>query len=167
MLRQPPAGDAYLTYLVGYLNAELGRREPTIVGVGSDGVTLRVRFRAPLGVEKVQVHVQSSDAGEGGMTYDPNFYVSSDLVDCRADRLQDRIIPVTAGTGYVVFLVPWAKDGAGNTVLFDGQNGRPDNMAILMPWLADAEVWDSGSLLTDTAAFLTTDTGRRLALSGA
>ena len=35
-LRPPPNGDAYLTELVSILNAELFRKEPTVVGVVYD-----------------------------------------------------------------------------------------------------------------------------------
>jgi hypothetical protein len=130
MLPKPTNGDPYLTRLVGTLNAEIGRREPTIVGRSFDGTTLAVRFRAALDTPWVQVHVQSTAAGKGGIAaYDSANYVSTTLVDCRADRLQDITVTVTAGVNYLVFLVPVQYDGAGTKVLYDGQSGRPDCMA--------------------------------------
>jgi parallel beta-helix repeat protein len=142
MLRRPPNGDPYLTELVATLNAELARKEPTIVGTVYDGSNLGVRFRSPLDAPWVQVHVQSTAAGKGGVAaYDPANYVSTTLVDCRADRLQDRTIALTPGLGYAVFLAPVQYDGAGTKVLYDGVGGRPDAMAKLatggpggMPW---------------------------------
>ena len=129
MLRRPPNNDAYLVYLVGVLNAELSRKEPTVVGLVYTGTNLLLRFRAAYTAPWVQVHVQSNGVGGGGMTYDSTTYVSTALVDCRADRLQDRTIAVTPGTRYAVFLVPVQYDGAGLKVMYDGEGGRPDNMA--------------------------------------
>jgi len=129
MLRLPPNGDPYLTELVRTVNAELLRKEPTLVGFIDDGANLLVRFRAPLSVGWVQAHVQSTDVGKGGMTYDPAAYESTTLVDCRAERLQD-ITVVTAPTiRYAIFLIPVQYDAAGTKVLYDGEGGRPDYMA--------------------------------------
>jgi len=135
MIPAPPSGDAYLARLAGILNAELSRKEPTIVGLVYDGTNLLLRFRAPYGVGWVQCQVQSSAVGGGGMTYDPATYASTALVDCRADRLQDRTIAVTAGLRYAVFLVPVQYDGAGTKVMYDGAGGRPDAMASVTTWI--------------------------------
>jgi hypothetical protein len=132
MLRSPPDGNPYLTQLVGLLNAEFMRREPTVVGFWQDATKIYVRFRAALATSWVQVHVQSTQAGEGGTTaYDDTNYTSTTEVDCRADRLQDIDVTFVAASTYVVFLIPVQDDGAGTKVLYDGQGGRPDNMAAV------------------------------------
>lgn len=153
MIRRPPDGNAYLTELVAQINSELGRKEPLIIGVAYVGTNLVLRFRAPYGVGWVVAHVQSSVTG--GMTYDPAVFVSSTEVDCRADRLQTRTIALTSGVSYAVFLVPVQKDGAGTVVRFDGQGGRPDNMAT---WTSTTRTGDlnAGALTVTT---LTTSAG--------
>ncbi|MFH0980742.1 MAG: hypothetical protein V2A79_04295, partial [Planctomycetota bacterium] len=137
MLRRPPNGDPFLSEMVSQINAELVRKEPLIIGVVYTGTDLVVRFRAPYGVGWVQCQVQSSAVGGGGMTYDPATYVSTALVDCRADRLQDQTIAVTAGLRYAVFLVPVQYDGAvpPTKVMYDGEGGRPDAMASVTTWV--------------------------------
>jgi len=135
MLRRPPNGDPFLSEMVGLLNAELLRREPTIVGLVYDGTNLLLRFRAAIAAPLVQLHVQSNAPGGGGMTYDSAHYVSTTLVDCRADRLQDQTIAVTPGTRYAVFLVPVQYDGVSAKVMYDGEGGRPDAMASVTTWI--------------------------------
>jgi len=115
---------------VSILNAELTRREPEILGVSDDGTTFTVRFRAPLSCGWVQVHVQSTAAGEGGISaYDDTNYTSTTLVDCRADRLQDVTVTLVAAVQNIVYLIPVQYDAAGTKVLFDGEGTSPDNMA--------------------------------------
>ncbi|HUT13285.1 MAG TPA: hypothetical protein VMY42_22550 [Thermoguttaceae bacterium] len=130
MLRRPPSSDPYFTEVVSILNAELTRREPEILGVSDDGTTFTVRFRAPLSCGWVQAHVQSTAAGEGGISaYDDTNYTSTTLVDCRADRLQDVTVTLVAAVQNIVYLIPVQYDAAGTKVLYDGEGGRPDNMA--------------------------------------
>jgi len=131
MLRRPPSGDPYLTYLVEILNAELFRKEPTILGFRDDGTTLHVRFRAALATPWVQVHVQSTQAGEGGGTYSTTLFTSSTEVDCRANRIQDRTITRVGGVTFYVWLIPVQYDAAGTKVLYNGVGGVSDGMAYL------------------------------------
>ena len=131
MLRLPPSGDPYLTELVKILNAELLRKEPTIIGFRHDGVNLHVRFRAALATPFVQLHIQSTAAGAGGSAYDPDNYTSSTEVDCRADRLQDASVADLPDGRFVFWLVPIQKDADGNTIKFDGQGGRADHVSFV------------------------------------
>lgn len=95
-----------------------------------DGTNLNLRFLAPYGVPWVQVQVQNTGAGNGGLTYDPVHFVSSTRVDCRSNRQQDVQIAAPSTTlEYAVFLVPVMLDAAGTYVLYDGQGGRPDNIS--------------------------------------
>ena len=133
MIRQPPSGDPYLSELVAILNAELGRKEPAIVGWRHDGTNLHVRFRAPLDVGWVQVHIQSTESGEGGPTYDAANFTSSTEVDCRSDRLQDVSVADLPYGRYVIFLIPVEYDGAGTKIVYDGGGtpARPDFMSFV------------------------------------
>jgi len=132
MIRQPPAGNPYLTELVATINAEFLRREPLLIGSRYDGTDWQLRFRASLAALWVQVHVQSTEAGEGGVTYDAGNFRSSTEVDCRSDRLQDVTVSgLLEWHQYVVWLVPVQYDGAGVKILYDGVDGRPDNMAFV------------------------------------
>jgi len=103
------------------------------VGLVYDGSNLLLRFRAPYSVGWVQVHVQTN--ATGGMTYTSATSVSSTLVDCRANRLQDQTIAVTAGLRYAIFLVPVQYDGAGTKVMYNGEGGRPDAVASVTTWV--------------------------------
>lgn len=130
MLKRPPSGDPYLTYLVGALEGFFARREPLVVGLRFDGTDLQLRFRAALAAPWVEVHVQSSASGEGGSAYDPSNYHTSEVVDCRSELLQDYTVSApTIGVRYTIWLIPIQHDGLGNQALYDGQGGRPDNMA--------------------------------------
>jgi hypothetical protein len=138
----------------------LWRREPTLLGYRHDGTTLHLRFRAALSTPWVQVHVQSTaadeaaageigtvwadntwatdswaddtwgDVSEGGSEYDPDNYQSTTLVDCREDRVQDVTVTDVPEERVVVYLIPVQYDGADTKVMFDGESGRPDNMAF-------------------------------------
>ena len=130
LLPPPPSGDAYLTGLVGFLNGEFGRLEPMILGVRHDGTDLHLRFRAALATPWVQVHVQSTDAGEGGAAYDAANYTSSTEVDCRTSRIQNVTVTDLYGTRYYVWLIPVLYDGAGTKILYDGEGTSPDNMVF-------------------------------------
>ena len=131
MFKLPPSGDPYLVYLVTLLNAEFVRKEPTIVGWRHDGTNLHVRVRSARGLSWNQVHIQSTESGEGGPTYDAANYTSSTEVDCRADRLQDVSVADLPYGRYVIFLIPVEYDAAGTKVLYDGQGGRPDYMSFV------------------------------------
>lgn len=132
MIRQPPDGDPYMTEMVTILNAELTRRESMVTGVRHDGDKLYGRFRAPIAIPFVQVHVQSTVTGKGGVVaYDPVNFESSVEVDCRASRQQDLTVTIVDGERYAVFLIPIQEDQAGTKVLYDGQGGRPDNMSVV------------------------------------
>ena len=166
MIRRPPSGDPFLNELVSVVNAELNRKEPTLVGISDDGTELTVRFRAPYGVGWVLVHLQSSEVASGGFTYNTSTYVSETLVDCRANRLQDFTCAVTDGVGYMVFLIPVQYDGAGVQVRYDGFNGAQDAMGIVSRWIVAGMSWSGGGLKTDTGLLFETNDGRHLALSG-
>lgn len=150
MIRQPPNGDAYLSTMVGTLNAELSRKEPLIIGASYVGANLVIRYRAPYGVGWIQAQVQSSVTG--GMTYSPSTYVSSTLVDCRADRMQTLTVTMTAGVQYAVFLVPVQYDGAGTQVKYDGQSGRADAMASWTTVTGTSHTHDASTLTGTTLA---------------
>ena len=126
----PDTTGPELRQFVGRLNAEYLRREPTLLGWRHDGTDLHLRFRAAYSTPWVQVHVQSTESGEGGGTYDTVNYTSTTEVDCRADRVQDIDVPDLPYGRYYIFLVPVQEDGAGTKVLFDGEGGNPDNMAF-------------------------------------
>jgi hypothetical protein len=120
----PPGNDPWLRELAMLFNEEVGRREPTAIGWRHDGTLWHLRFRAPLNSLWVQVHVQGSGSGGGGIVaYDPDNFVSSTEVDCRENRLQDVEIP---DGRHLVFLIPVNYDGAGTKVVFDGEDGRQD-----------------------------------------
>lgn len=130
-LPAPPSGDPYLSRLVAMLRADW---EPMIVyplGWRHDGTDLHLRYRPGVAVQYVQVHVQSSETGKGGASYDPDASVSSTLVDCRETRVQDTTIADLAYGRYWVWLIPVAKDDGGNTVLFDGEGDGPDCMSFI------------------------------------
>jgi hypothetical protein len=129
-IRLPPSADPYLVQMARVINAELLQREVLWLGILHDGLDLRVRFRAPLTVPSVRVHVQTDQPGEGGSAYDPANYLSSVVVDCREDRMQEVAVPLTAAVVYFIYLVPVQTDGLGATVLFDGEGGRPDRMSF-------------------------------------
>lgn len=131
-LLRTPAANPSLQEWATILNSEIGRKEPIVIGQRYDGTTWFVRFRAALGMLRVQVHVQSTAGGEGGLTaYDPTNYLTSVEQDCRADRLVTIEYPAPAGESYVMFLVPVGYDGMGTKIMFDGEDGRPDNMAFV------------------------------------
>ncbi len=109
------------------LNAELLQRAPTLLGWRHSGTDTKVRFRAALATPWVRVHVQTLVTG--GEDYNPTTSVSSTEVECRAARQQD--ITITGVTRFIVFLIPVQKDAAGTVILYDGQSGRPDNMAFI------------------------------------
>jgi hypothetical protein len=130
MLPQPPAGEAYLTKLVSVLNANFLVREPEVLGFRQDTTKIYVRYRAPFAVGWIQVHVQSTQPGEGGTTaYDASNYTSTTEVDCRLDRIQDVSVTFVASSTYVVFLIPVQYDANGNKVLYDGTGGVDDRMS--------------------------------------
>lgn len=102
------------------------------VGAGDPGEPVSyVRFEASRATDFVRVHVQSSAAGRGGASYDPASFVTSDEVDCRFSRQQDRTVPRSGADHYYVWLIPVMKSDAGDVALFDGQAGRPDFMSFL------------------------------------
>lgn len=130
-IRLPDGTGPELRELIAKLNAEFLRREPMLLGWRHDGTDLYLRFRAAYATPWVQAHVQSTDPGEGGATYDTTNYTSTTEVDCRADRVQEIDVPDLPAGRYYIFLVPVQYDGAGTKVLFDGVSGNPDNMAFV------------------------------------
>jgi hypothetical protein len=132
MLQLPRGADPFTVRLVRLLNEELLRREPMVLGFRQDATKVYVRYRAPLSAPWVQVHVQSTQAGEGGTTaYDASNYTSTTEVDCRAARVQDVEVVFVAASTYAVFLIPVQYDGAGTKVLYNGVGGLPDNMSCV------------------------------------
>lgn len=131
-IRTPLSASPEMIELIAHVNTEMLRREPRIVGFREDATKFYIRFVAALSTPWVQVHIQSTQAGEGGTTaYDPDNYASSTEVDCRSDRLQDVSHTFTASSLYAVFLIPKQLDGSGTKILYDGQSGRPDNAAYI------------------------------------
>lgn len=129
MLQRPPSQDPYLTEVVQLLNEMVFRREPRIIGLRHDGTDLHLRFLAGPDTPWVQVHIQNTVAGNGGGTYDSSNYVSTTEVDCRAARIQNVTITDIPDERHYVWLIPVQYDGAGTKILYDGEGGRPDNMA--------------------------------------
>jgi hypothetical protein len=127
----PPSGDLWLTQVAALLNALLDQIEPTFVGWRNDGTNLNVRFRAAIGTPYVRIHVQDTDPGKGGGTFDPVNFVSEVDQDCRAGGLQDVTLAELPYGRYWVWLIPVQIDGAGAKLYFDGQSGRPDRMAFI------------------------------------
>lgn len=102
-----------------------------ITGQNTAGGDVIVRFRASRDTVYVQVHVQTDAVGEGGATYDPSNFHSSERVDCLEDRQQDYTIERGGGDHYWVWLIPVMLDGDGSTfVKFDGQDSDDDFMAF-------------------------------------
>jgi len=132
LVSPPPNRDPWLTRLAFILNSEVARREPLILGMRHDGTNLHVRFRAALSTPWVQVHVQSTAAGEGGGTYDASNYTTSTEVDCRDTRVKDVTVLAVYATRYYVWLVPIQYDGAVTPlkILYNGVGVNPDNMAF-------------------------------------
>jgi len=102
----------------------------TVLGqqyIGNDVVT---RFRASTNTNFVQFHVQHDGGGAGGSTYDDSTFVSSDEIDCRENRQQDKTITRNGTDHYYAWLIPVQKDGAGNVIVYDGGGtpARPDYM---------------------------------------
>lgn len=121
MLRIPSVSDPTLSAWARIVNTELSLLEPVIVGFRQDSTKIYIRCQAPLAAPWLQIHVQSSQAGEGNTSaYNATTYKSSTEVDCRATRLQDVEVTFVAGSTYVVFVIPVQYDGAGTKVLYDG-----------------------------------------------
>lgn len=135
MTLRPPQGGESWTQLIALLREEMNRKEPLIIGWRHDGTNLHVRFRAPLLVPWVQVHVQSDGAGQGGFGgYDPDNSVSSTETDCRSDRVQDVTLADLPYSRYHVYLVPVQYDGASTPVkvLYNGESGQgADHMVFI------------------------------------
>ncbi len=129
MLRYPSPGDPLLTEWAGILNSVLLQPEVEILGVVDDGTNWNIRYRAQLSAPWVQVHVQSSVAGEGGETYDAANYTSTTEVDCRDGLVQDLALTLLAGNTYTVFFIPVQKDASG-TILYNGVAGD-DHMVMV------------------------------------
>lgn len=100
-------------------------------GQNTAGGNVTLRFRASRATLFVQVHVQTDAVGEGGATYDPANFHSSELVDCRENRQQDYVIGRGAGAHYYVWLIPVFEDPGGTTVKFDGVDAAEDYAAFL------------------------------------
>lgn len=95
------------------------------------GGDVRIRFRASRATNYVQVHVQTDAVGEGGDTYDPVNFHSSDRVDCLEDRQQDVTVERNGVDHFYVWLIPVSLDGDGSTfVKYDGEDSDDDFMAF-------------------------------------
>ncbi len=130
-LRTPIGASPWMRELATVVNTELLRREATALGTRLDGTTWHLRFKAALSAPWVQVHVQSTEVGEGGVTYDAGTFRTSTQVDCRADLVQDvSVTGLLLDHRYVIFLIPVQYDGADLKVLYDGEGGRPDDMTF-------------------------------------
>jgi len=130
MLKLPRDGNPELVEWARILNSELLRREPRILGDVYDCLKWYVRWLAPYSCGWVQVHLQSTAAGEGDLTYDADNYTSSTLVDCRQERMQDFEASLDLDYSYSLFLIPVQYDGEGNKILYDGVSAE-DRMASL------------------------------------
>ena len=162
MLPRPPANDRYLTKVVGVLNSVLDQREIEILGVVDDGTNWNIRYRATLAAPFVQVHVQSSAAGEGGETYDAGNYTSTTVVDCRAELLQDLALTLLVADTYTVFFIPVQYDAAGTKVLYDGV--AADDRMVFVSQTNSGGV--TGSVFTTTGYFTSTDDVDLVGVSG-
>jgi hypothetical protein len=106
----------------------------SLAGTGTQaqaGNYLSFQFTASLSALWVEVHVQSTATGKGGLEYDPDDYVSTTLIDCRTNRYQTQTIKIDPAYRYAVFLIPVQYDGAGLKILYDGQGGRPNAIAVV------------------------------------
>lgn len=136
MLRLPRDGDPLMSEWARVLNSIILRREPRIISSLYDGSKWYVRYLAPYSSMWVQEHLQSSD--DGGWTYDADNYVTSELIDCRTERMKDFEASLDFGPGYTLFLIPVQYDGEGNKILYDGISAE-DRMVGLancchIPW---------------------------------
>ena len=129
LLRAPPSGDPWLMELVLVLNAELMERQPQIVGWRHDGTNLHLRVKTAINVSWLQIHVQSTESGKGGPTYDASNFVSSTLRDCRADRVVDVSVPDLPAGRYVIWAIPVDYNTDGTKILFNGVSAD-DKMAF-------------------------------------
>ncbi len=102
-----------------------------MLGQNTAGGDVRLRFRASRATSYVQVHVQTDALGEGGDTYDPDDFLSSERVSCLEDRQQDIVIERDGVKHYYVWLIPVSLDGDGATfVKYDGEDSDLDLMAF-------------------------------------
>lgn len=129
LLRAPPTGDPWLMELALILNAELMEREPQIIGSRHDGTNLHLRVKTSINVSWLQIHIQSTESGKGGPTYDASNYVSSTLTDCRASRVVDVSVPDLPAGRYVIWAIPVDYNTSGTKILFDGVSAD-DKMAF-------------------------------------
>ena len=127
-LNVPLSADPYLVELISALQVDYQRKEIDVLGAFHDGTNLHLRFKPPVTIQFVRVHVQSDGAGEGGGTYDPVNYVSSTEYDCWEERIQD--VSLVDGS-YWIWLIPVEKDALGAVVAYDGENGTPDRMSFV------------------------------------
>jgi hypothetical protein len=128
-LRPPPDGGPWPLEFLAWVREELNRKEPLILGVRHDGTTIHLRFRAALTTPWVQVHVQTTEAGQGGSAYDASNFLSSTEVDCHENRVQDvEVTDLPYGRSFV-WLVPVQYDGAGTKILYNGVGDSPNHMS--------------------------------------
>lgn len=120
--------NRFLGLLAAFWDAE---PRVEILGVSHDGTPggdATVRFKASLATERVRVHVQRTGGG-GGLDYDPDNHVSSEVVDTFANRQRDVTIARNGADRYKVFLIPVVRHGDGSTVNHDGREAA-DHMAF-------------------------------------
>ena len=104
-----------------------------VLGVRHDGTaggSLKVRFKASLAVEHVQVHVQHDGTAGGGVDYSSSSFVSSTRVNCYMNRQQDVTIARNGMDNYTVWLIPVVRQGDNSYLKYDGEGGE-DHMAFL------------------------------------
>ncbi len=101
-----------------------------VMGIRPSGDDIVLRIRATRATMYVRAHVQHDGPGGGGATYNPNLFVSSERVDCRANRQQDVTVTRATGNDYTVWLIPEFLEGdAGNATftLYNGETGQGDD----------------------------------------
>jgi hypothetical protein len=136
--------------LIAVLREELNRKEALALSWRDDGANVHIRYRAALSTPWVQFHVQSTQAGEGGATYDTTNFTESTEIDCRASRVQDDTLPSLTDDDYYVWLIPVQKDSAG-TVKYDGEGGLPDFKVFAHIRPESASAADLAAHTSDTA----------------
>ena len=98
------------------------------INVTTASVTVRsLASRATL---YVQLHIQSSAAGEGGATYDVSNYKSTARVDVRSARQTDHTVAREVDEWTYVWIVPVFEETDGSFLKYDGADGD-DQMAFI------------------------------------
>ena len=88
-----------------------------------EGNYVHVRFEPARSVVFVLWQVQSS--AEGGADYDPETYVTREIVDCREDRIIDRTVVLDGLNDYYAWVIP-VERRLDTEIVYDGEEDRPD-----------------------------------------